>query len=354
MNPVILKYPLDRTGKNPNNLVPGEPHTLVAGKVRAFVANHGPFFTEGIVLREQATGRVLTPNVHYAAAQLYQEATLDLGQEVCAIMVIKDPTVQSPVLFSYQVVGGEFSADVSGLQDLIDDLNIDERAVNWRDILGVPTEFPPSPHLHDAGDLYGLEYVVEALERLAQAILIGDEASHEELRKYIQTQIKTLKDLIDTFGEEARRHIADKNNPHETTKAQVGLGLVQNYAIANQLEMETGVATDKYATPQGVGWAIAKFAAGAFNDHLTDYKNPHKTTKAQVELGDVENYPPANKQEMEERTRTDRYVTPIGVAWALAQFKTTLGNGATRNFFVSTSLPTAGSGVDGDIWLRYA
>lgn len=354
MNPVVLKYPLDRSGHNPNNLVLSEPHLLPATKVRAFVANHGPFFTKGLQLREAATGRVLTPNTHYVAAQLYQEATLDLGQEVCAIVVVTDPTVLPELLFTYQVVGGEFSADVAGLLGLIADLQVDERSVLWSQILGVPTEFPPTPHTHDAGDLYGFEYIVEALERLAQAVLMGDEASHEELRKYIQLQIQSLRDVIDQMGKDARDHIANLNNPHKTDKSQVGLGNVQDYPVANKLEMEAGVATNRYVTPQGVNWAIAKFAAGALQAHIDDHNNPHQTDKTQVGLGSVENYPVANKQEMEERTATNRYVTPVGVGQALTQFKTTLGNGATRNFFVSTSLPTAGSGVDGDIWLRYA
>lgn len=355
MNPIVLKYPLDRTGHNPNNLVISEPHELPVNKVRAFVANHGPFFTRNVVLRETTTGRILTPKTHYVAAQLYPEATADVGQEICSIIVITDPTVLSPVEFTYQVLGGEFSADVAGLLAMIADLSIDERTVAWADILGKPTQYVPAPHLHDAGDLYGLEYLVEALERLAQAILVGDEASHQELRNYIQSEIEAVKALIKAINDTAAQHIADHNNPHVTTKDHVKLGLVENYPVANQLEMEAGVATDRYATPQGVSWAIAKFAAGAFADHLKDFNNPHKVDKNQVQLGNVENYPPANKQEAEERTATNRYITPVSLDWALTQFKTSvLGNAASRNVFVSTSLPTNSQGVDGDIWLRYA
>lgn len=44
-------------------------------------------------------------------------------------------------------------------------------------------------------------------------------------------------------------HLEDFNNPHQVTKAQVGLGNVQNYPIATQAEAISGTRNDRYMTP---------------------------------------------------------------------------------------------------------
>ena len=51
--------------------------------------------------------------------------------------------------------------------------------------------------------------------------------------------------------------------------------------------------------------------------HLTNYENPHSTTKAQVELGDVVNAPMATPQETIEGILENRYVNPKGDRAAL-------------------------------------
>src|SRR5690606_14798302 len=55
-------------------------------------------------------------------------------------------------------------------------------------------------------------------------------------------------------------HIADKNNPHGVTKAQVGLGSVENYGVATQAEAEAGTVNNKYMTPLRTKQAIDALA----------------------------------------------------------------------------------------------
>jgi hypothetical protein len=109
-------------------------------------------------------------------------------------------------------------------------------------------------------------------------------------------------------------HKADLNNPHSTTKAQVGLGSVQNYGIATQAEAEAGVVANKYMTPLQTKQAIAALATTGLTSHLQDFNNPHSTTKAQVGLPLVENYPIASVAEAESASRNDRYMTPLMTA----------------------------------------
>lgn len=52
-------------------------------------------------------------------------------------------------------------------------------------------------------------------------------------------------------------HAGNTSNPHEVTKAQVGLGSVLNYGVATQAEAEAGTIDTKYMTPLRAKQAIA-------------------------------------------------------------------------------------------------
>jgi hypothetical protein len=317
MGTIILKYPEDPTGINPNNLVINEPHDLGPARNRAFVPNYGSYFTESMIVTEASTGRVLTKGVHYIAAQLQQDATLAMDKEICAVVVVTDPDVLDSLLFTYQVVGGVFSTSASALAKMIENLDIDERAVEWGSVIGIPSAFPPAPHLHDIGDLYGFEYLVEALDALRNAILIGDEAAHDELRQFINYQDGLLQAALDDLRSDFETHENNKANPHAVTKLQVGLGQVQDYGIATTAEAQAGTVNNKYMTPLLTSQAITQLALIPLNNHIADKTNPHATTKAQVGLALVENYQPATQAEAEAGTRSDRYLTPLTTKQAI-------------------------------------
>lgn len=205
--PLIIRYPLDLSGMDPNNLVLGEEHSVADSNKKAVATTYGPFFTKGLVVRNAATGAPLTKNVDYVAAHLYQEATMRSGQEVCAVIIVKNPTVAT-ISIDYQVVGGEFTAASSVIEQLLIDFESDDRPITWGMIIGVPDQFPPAAHLHDIGDLYGFEFLVEVLEGIRQAILTGDEASHDEIRQVIQELADSLQ--YATLAEGLEGTITDK------------------------------------------------------------------------------------------------------------------------------------------------
>lgn len=77
---------------------------------------------------------------------------------------------------------------------------------------------------------------------------------------------------------QAMSHIGDKQNPHGVTKAQVGLGNVDNTA-----DSQKPVSTAQQA-------ALDKKAdKSLFDAHVADGNNPHLVTKSQVGLGNVDN-----------------------------------------------------------------
>lgn len=299
-----IKYPLDLTGRSPDNLIVGEPHTIGATGNRAIVPLNGPFFTRGLVVRKASDGTPLTPRVHYKAAQLFPEATYRTGQEICSTLVIDDLSVGTEFLLDYQTIGGEYTVSVDAIQRLIDTLSLDERPVRWGAILGKPEYFPPVPHLHDLGDLYGFEYIVAAIEGVRQAILLGDVFRDQEIYDYIDLQDTLLRTQIINVESDINAHLADLNNPHQTTKAQVGLGNVENLPLASDAQAKAGVSHVTYMTPLRTKAAV--------DVHALRVDNPHNVTKAQVGLGAVDNFATATTAQALQGTANNLFLTPLG------------------------------------------
>ncbi|WYU49956.1 hypothetical protein MHH67_11175 [Bacillus sp. FSL K6-0047] len=100
-----------------------------------------------------------------------------------------------------------------------------------------------------------------------------------------------------TAGAQAKvnAHANDKGNPHGTTKAQVGLGNVDNVKQAPKTE---------------------------FDAHVNNKGNPHGVTKAQVGLGNVPNWGEATQAEAQAGTNNAKIMTPLRTKEAFNKFST--------------------------------
>ncbi len=309
-------YPLDLTGRSPNNLVANEPHTLGATGNRAFVMNNGPFFVKSLVVKNALTGQVLVPNDQYKPLQLMPDLTALSGLNVCAVIWVTDPSV-TQVTVTAQVVGGDASGYNEGIMRLIESLELDNRSIYWGQIVGKPEFYPPARHLHDIGDVYGFEYLVAAIYTVRDAVLIGDAAAHREIMDYIDGVRAELRGDLDAMDNRLTQHINRVDNPHNTTKAQVGLSAVQNYGIASEAEARAGTSNTVYLTPLRAAQLVDALIGTAISDHANNTNNPHNVTKTQVGLGAVQNYGIATDAEAQAGTATNKYMTPALVKTAI-------------------------------------
>jgi len=132
------------------------------------------------------------------------------------------------------------------------------------------------------------------------------------------TPLTTYQMVSQYVGEGMNNHISDLNNPHRVSKTQVGLGNVQNYTIATTAETVIGTADNLYVTPVGVRAAIDQVALATYRTHTNDGNNPHQVNKTQVGLGNVDNFPTATNEEAVTGTATNRFMTPATTAAMLA------------------------------------
>lgn len=104
-----------------------------------------------------------------------------------------------------------------------------------------------------------------------------------ELKTYIDTAIGDTGTDLTALETKVNNHIANKANPHEVTKSQVGLGNASNTSDANK-PVSTAQAT-AIADAKSAGTA----AQTAINNHAGLRNNPHVVTRAQLGLATTDN-----------------------------------------------------------------
>lgn len=195
--PTIFTFPYDPTGQAPSNLIIDEAVILTANQTnRSFTPQYAPFYYDSVVVREAGTLRVLVKDVEYRGYDLASMPTERSGKEVFKTLVVTNKAVSQNLKITYQTVGAEYVQDYSSIQGLVDNLINDSRPLGWPSVLGKPLEYDPSMHLHTLGDVVGFEFVVNALESVKNAILMGDQKQSDAILQYIDQRITDLIALI--------------------------------------------------------------------------------------------------------------------------------------------------------------
>ncbi len=303
--PPVIQYPLDLTGVHPDNLVLNEPHGPCYPGNRVFVASYGPFYSKSLVVRNASTSAVLTPGLDYKALHTFIEPTLQTGKLIVSIIQIEPSAYNIPLVIDYQVLGGDYSLSNTALETLLDNLNNDNRPVHWGEIIGKPTAYPPAAHLHDIGDTFGWQYVVASLEAIRQALMLGGSGDLDDVYAYIDLKFGEAMSAVTNVSNNLSSHVNNFNNPHNVTKAQIGLSLVGNYPLATPTIAALNESNETLISPWLIPYAI--------QFHTSNFNNPHNVTKAQVGLGNVDNYSTATNAQALEGTRNDLFVTPYQV-----------------------------------------
>lgn len=303
------RFPVDYTGEHPDNLVANEPHSLPARRYRSIAPLHAPFFKQGLVIVDNDTQQILNAQ-QFRLMNIVPlpTAMAGLGKEVYDNIVITDESVSSDVSVTYQSVGGYYTVGFQTTKHLLDILYDDDRPAHWPNILEKPESFPPPPHLHDIGSAIGFEYLVAAIERLRSVILMSDSASDDVIFQYVDDKHDLLVSIMQSYIDETSafgRHLTNIN-PHNLTPADIGLGNVRNYPIATLDEAIRGNLPNRYMTPSLVKAFVESYLAY----HFGAADNPHNVTKAQVGLPLIQNYPLASVNDLVNAVVDDpKYVT---------------------------------------------
>lgn len=349
----VFPYEFDPYQENPSNVVQNENHTITAANGTDFnfiVPRYAPFFRRGFVCRNTTTGVTLRPDVDYFFGFRFDQITVSGSQlPVYGAIVFNDKSLSANIEIEYSTLGGEFCLDENEILQLMANKAHDPRSLQWGAVVNLPSEFPPIAHRHSDSDITGFSEVIAAIHSLSDATGQGFNKAMQSLLEHIADHNNphkiTLADLgIDDLGnlvpaskEQAEggvdntfymtslrtsqqfqaiylpllnEHENDTSNPHKVDKAQVGLNLVENYRPANSLESSAGVADNLLLTPAGGRILANALVPGIMEFHTTNTNNPHRVTASQVGLGNVPNWAPATEEEALSGVSKTTFLTP--------------------------------------------
>ena len=288
-------WEFDPYGTNPDNYITGERHTLTPDSgsgFHFFVPKGTPFFLKDLEIVHVGSGRKLIENIDWQPGWMFELASRRTYMPVYGAITILDKTLNGTFEIKYRTIGGEYTLDDVTLLEYLSNVLTDPRVTTWEAISDKPLFFAPLEHRFSTADLVGMEDAVEALDRIRDAIL------------------QSINALYPSFNV----HLQDKENPHAVTAAQVGLGSVQNYPMATDVEAAAGVARNRYMSPAATKALVATLSSETVAGHASNMNNPHNTTKAQVGLGNVDNFKTATVAEALQGTAANLFITVQGAA----------------------------------------
>lgn len=289
MSDVIVQLPLDRTGRNPNNLIGSEKHVLAATAgfpYKIITMDHGGFYVKSLRVYD-ANYNKLVPDQDYIVTYVYKNTSESTGLDICGAIVFLDKARTGTVYCSAQMVGGDLCFSFTVVEDYVAFYKTKATGYipKWMDYVGNEPIWKPGELEKERWHLDTYQPFNNEIEKLSVTVEGGDGVEEDNYRKKVD---QDYLDFLAKFNDRLDRHIADLANPHQDVKstALIGLNLVQNYPVATQAGMETGTANDHYVTPALTKPAIDKFAIIPLNNHIGNKANPHKVTALQTGAAD--------------------------------------------------------------------
>lgn len=281
-------YPEDLNGTNPANLITNEPQTLQTPGPDDFyfiIPKAAPFFVDSLKVVNAATGLPYVEGDDYQIGHQFVEAMDSTGRPIAGSIRFMRPTIVGQVLLTYRTLGGPWGFSDQAILRELSNKQVNPLIRSWGDIDPLPYSFPPLPHDQRIDTLVGSKQINESLQRIA--------------------------DILEATAEgTTQSHLQDFNNPHRVNKVQVGLGNVPNFAMATDQQHLDGSRNDLFTNPRGVLLMIQKFAVTPLDAHIADRENPHGTNKAQVGLGNVPNFAKATAAQAIDPTNDSSIMTP--------------------------------------------
>lgn len=279
---VNVKYPVDRTGKHPDNRVVNERHLLTPLN-RTLVPREGYFYAEGLVIQGGTRGdtNTLVLGQDYNLDDLNDILTHETGKSIFTSIVILNSKIMGEVQITYQCYGTRDEFTPGMVKGIIDEY----RAIvpRFDEITNRPKTYPFAPHAHPIGEISGWEGISAQLEHIANLLVSHRAVQSAEVqnallnhRSSINDKLIEMKALLSTA--------LDGSRSVTEFKRQLEIKLAEVNRELTTLRSQSGVLTEIDKTRKELNASLSK----AFKDlkGKIDAGLQEKTTELQ--RGDAE------------------------------------------------------------------
>ena len=264
----IKKYPVDLTGKHPDNLVANEMHEL-SPTHRAIVPREGYFYGISVIVR--LGDRVLVNDKDYRLDDLNPDLTKMTRKAVYKSLVILDESLMGEISLTYQCYGRSDDYSTTFINEMYKEV-LNNRHPEWKYVINKPDAFPPLPHRHRIKEVINWDSAVNELRNLIQVIKYirtsrdkGLYAFLSEHNQKIEARLQSLENVTqDARGLIGTIQEFRDNSNAELAKLEAKIKAIENLSSLQQYMNE--VRTDLIAELNRVNTNQNTARESAIND----------------------------------------------------------------------------------------
>lgn len=233
----LKKYPVDTTGKSPDNLVANERHE-VDPLNRAIVPREGFFYGESMVVRNNDTQLIL--GTDYRLDDINDQLTKETGKAIFSAIILLKESIMGYVTLTYQCYGrgDEYTPDY--LAQLVKEATVD-KAVKFSDVINRPSAYNPAPHRHPIGQVIYWNSAVNELRNLTQVIenlrIAHDRGMYAFVGDF-QTKLLARLEVMENLVREARDVIGTVDKFKQSTADSLAGIEAKVRALSNLNELQ--------------------------------------------------------------------------------------------------------------------
>ena len=198
---IKYRYEFDPTGRHEANLIKGERHTITDSNrtpQNIIVPGFAPFFENSLIVTDISTGYRLLEGIDYTLEWLVTEAAKNTENYVPLYGAIQfiDLALTGQYELQYQTIGGAYALDGVAIAQALANQAKDPLKTTYSAIIGKPLTFPPLEHVHSVQDFVGFNDLVDAVNKLIEAIQLLAREDRDNHPGY-DTLIDSYFDLIE-------------------------------------------------------------------------------------------------------------------------------------------------------------
>ena len=256
----ILNF--DVRGTNPNNRIEGEKIFLDDKTCPWVIPDGSPFFADLNFLLYDKNGMELKRNRDYFLEESATPLTAMSGKRVMCFVRLTQAVRDNNdfITIDYQSIGAYF-VPRNELSQWLEEIKKGKIPVPWEKVFGKPDTYPPEWHIHDIsnyeiGDWFELSWFFEILKGIRET---RDDTANQTIDDLVSDTYARLYETRDTQTKRIIDHGKNYAVPHDTKKADIGLGNHDNFHTATAAEDAAGTSSTLFSTPNGVIKAVKAY-----------------------------------------------------------------------------------------------
>lgn len=198
----IYRYPLDLSAMANTNI---EVNILEVPQTRnrAFALNGGSFYSRNLSVVNTRTGKPLLAGKDFRLESPVEELYVRTQEPAFSFIHFTHEDAYGSIKVTAQMVGDKYENLNPLIVEKLRELQLDNRTVEFENLVGKPVTLPPTQHLHHVSELFGFKDFIDVIEKYIERVSSRDGSLLDQFTERfngVNTKYLELIELINQLG----------------------------------------------------------------------------------------------------------------------------------------------------------